>query len=133
MTRQTFWPVKFSPHLFFLKSYLSYSKKLVSIKKKYPWPPRGTWGGYKGVRPPKRKNPVSSHIFGEKKVSFSFRIIWDINTKPHSSKKLEVNSFLVHFWTKNCNKQLTFKWQKKFASQWIFYFIAKIHYFRPFF
>ena len=51
--RQTFWPVKFSPPNFFLKSYLSYGKKLASIKKCPLWPPRGTWGGYKGVRPPK--------------------------------------------------------------------------------
>ena len=29
-------------------------------------------------------------------------------------------------------KEPDWQWQKKFVSQWIFYFIAKINYFRPF-
>ena len=58
--------------------------------------------------------------------------MWDINTKPHSSKKLGVDPFLVHFWTKNCKKTADFQVAKKICLTVIFYFIAKIHYFRPF-
>ena len=48
--RQTFWPVKFSPPLFFLKIYLSYAKKLGSVKKK-TCPPGQLGGPNRGQSP----------------------------------------------------------------------------------
>ena len=68
----------------------------------------------------------------EKKVPSSFRVIWDIYTKRHSSKKLGFDTFLVHFWTKNCKKTADFQVAKNFSHSDFFYFIAKINYFRHF-
>ena len=122
---QTFWPVKFSPPHFFLKSYLSYVEKLVSIKEKYLWPPRGTWGGYKGVRPPKKEKSCFQPYFWRKKIPFTSRIIWDITTKPHSLQKLGVDPFLVQKWTKNCKKTADFKVAKKICLTVNFLFYSK--------
>ena len=61
----------------------------------------------------------------EKKVPSSFRVIWDIYTKRHSSKKLGFDTFLVHFWTKNCKKTADFQVAKKFCLTVNFLFYWK--------
>ena len=103
-----------------------------SIKKKYPWPLRGTWGrGHKGVRPPKTEKSCFEPHFWRKKFLSLLGSCGTLIQSPTAPK----NWKLTLFWSKNGPKtaknQLTFKWQKKFVSQWIFYFIAKINYFKP--
>ena len=88
-------------------------KSWYQSRKIYLWPPRGTWGGYKGVRPPKKEKSCFQPYFWRKKIPFTSRIIWDITTKPHSLQKLGVDPFLVQKWTKNCKKTADFKVAKK--------------------
>ena len=51
--------------------------------------------------------------------------MWDINTKPHSSKKLGVDPFLVQKWTKNCKKTADFQVAKKICLTVNFLFYCK--------
>ena len=51
--------------------------------------------------------------------------MWDINTKPHSSKKLGVDPFLVQKWTKNCKKTADFQVAKKICLTVNFLFYSK--------
>ena len=59
--------------------------------------------------------------------------MWDINTKPHNSKKLGVDPFLVQKWTKNCKKTADFQVAKKFCLTVNFLFYWKNQLFQTLF
>ena len=87
--------------------------------------PLGVPGGAIKGSDPQNGKILLRDTFLEKKVPFSSRIMWDINTKPHSSKKLGVDPFLVQKWTKNCKKTADFEVAKKICLTVNFLFYSK--------
>ena len=118
---------------FFLESYLSYSKKLISIKKKYPWPLGVPGGAIKGSDPQNGKILFRATFLEKKKFLSLLRSFGTLIQSPIAQKKLGVDSFLVHFWTKNCKKNpADFHVAKKIHLTVNFLFHCKNQLFRPF-
>ena len=87
--------------------------------------PLGVPGGLKRGQTPQKGKILLLATFLEKKIPFSRRIIWDINTKPHSSKKLKIDPLLVQKQTKNCKKSANFQVAKKICLTVNFLFYSK--------
>ena len=125
------WRNNFHPPIFSWNHTCPMVKSWYQSRNATPGPLGVPGGAKKGSDPSKGKNPIISYIFGEKKFLSQVGSFGTIIQSPSASK----NWKLTLFWSKNGPKtaknQLTFKWQKKFVSQWIFYFIAKINYFKP--
>ena len=97
-----------------------------------PGPLGAPRGAKQGSDPSRWKNQVFDNIFGGIFLIFS-RIIRDINTKSHNSKKLGFDPFLVHFWTKNCKKRANFHEAQQFWLWMNFLFYCKNQLFQTLF
>ena len=118
------WRNNFHPPIFSWNHTCPMVKSWYQSRNATPGPLGVPGGAIKGSDPQNGKILFLA-TFLEKKVPFSSRIMWDINTKPHSSKKLGVDPFLVQKWTKNCKKTADFEVAKKICLTVNFLFYCK--------